>query len=146
MNPFTLDELCERVSALFGLDERDALALGFPAVIADVEVELICPGWEAGRVTAVLELGTLAEGRREACFMKALQLQGQLQLAMWAHFVIDPVNDRLMWCVNVPLHADADPQSVADLIRCLVEQVHAWRTGAFDGLLSAEQSSEAAGS
>ena len=75
--------------------------------------------------------------------MKALQLQGQDQLALWAHFVLDPVNDRLMWCVNLPLRADADPQALAEAITALVEQVHVWRTEAFADLLVVDRSGTA---
>jgi|GEM_PF-2840804 hypothetical protein len=143
MNPLLLDDLCEQVSALFGLNEVDALGVGFPAVIGGVEVELICAGWAQERVQVVLEVGALAPGQREACFMKALQTQGQAMLAIWAHFVLDPVNDRLMWCVNLPMGPGAQAQAVADLIRQLVEQVHAWRVGAFAGHLSVAQPSAA---
>lgn len=139
MDPWVLDDICEQVSARFGLNEVDALGVGFPAVIADVEVELICAGWADNHVLALLEVGTLAEGKREATFMKALQLQGHEQLALWAHFVIDPVNDRLMWCVNLPLRADANPQALAEVITHLVEQVHVWRTEAFADLLIVNQ-------
>ena len=139
MDSLVFDDICEKVSALFGLDEVDALSAGFPAVIADVEVELMCAGWTANHMLALLEVGTLTEGKREATFMKALQLQGPDQLALWAHFVIDPVNDRLMWCVNLPLRADVDPKALADVITALVEQVHVWRTEAFRDLLTVNQ-------
>ena len=139
MNPLVLDDICDEVSARFGLNEVDALGVGFPAVIGGVEVELICAGWVDNHVLALLEVGAMAEGKREASFMKALQLQGHAQLALWAHFVIDPVNDRLMWCVNLPLRADADPQALAEAITALVEQVHVWRTEAFADLLIVDQ-------
>lgn len=139
MNPLVLDDICEQVSARFGLDEVDALGVGFPAVIGGVEVELMCAGWVDNHVLALLEVGALSEGKREACFMKALQLQGHDQLALWAHFVIDPVNDRLMWCVNLPLRADTDAQALAEVITGLVEQVHVWRTEAFADLLIVNQ-------
>lgn len=139
MNPLVLDDICDEVSALFGLNEVDALGVGFPAVIGGVEVELICAGWADNHVVALLEVGALAQGKREASFMKALQLQGHDQLALWAHFVIDPVNDRLMWCVNLPLRVDSDPKALADVLTRLVEQVHVWRTEAFADLLVVDQ-------
>jgi len=142
MNPLVLDDICEQVSARFGLNEVDALGVGFPAVIGGVEVELMCAGWADNYVLALLEVGALAEGKRETCFMKALQLQGQDQLALWAHFVLDPVNDRLM-CVNLPLRAASDPQALATVLTRLVEQVHVWRTEAFADLLVVDRSGTA---
>lgn len=143
MNPLVLDDICEQVSARFGLNEVDALGVGFPAVIGGVEVELMCAGWADNYVLALLEVGALAEGKRETCFMKALQLQGHDQLALWAHFVLDPVNDRLMWCVNLPLRAASDPQALATVLTRLVEQVHVWRTEAFADLLVVDRSGTA---
>ena len=143
MNPLRLDDLCADVSAIFGLDEADALGVGFPATMGGVEVELVCAGWAQDRVQVLLTLGEMAKGKREACFMTALALQGHEMLANWAHFVLDAVNDRLLWCVSLALGADADPASVADLIRQLVEEVHAWRTGAFAGLLGEARASNA---
>jgi hypothetical protein len=126
--------LCSETARYLELVNPEGVGCGGRFYLHEVTCEL---SFSEMRQSACLkcEIGDPQPHCEAEVYRQMMELQMMVFGIMDATFARDPVDDRLLFLVRIPLHAELKPENLAGFVSQMALQVHEWQTQVLAGKL-----------
>lgn len=142
MNRIKFTELCFETAQILHLTDAENFSDGEVVTVDDIDIQFIQDEKNSNLARLFLELGELNEVDKVEVYESLFSIQLMMEGEVDGQFVLDNLNDRMMFVVRLPLSDQTEASQLASVINLFVQQVMQWRSTILAGYLFEDEFNE----